>query len=249
MKRDVERDLPSGGDGQPLGERLFQQIVDIIHSGELAPGSEVNEALLAQRFGVSRGPVREALRRLQGVGLIARAPYLRARVVMLDAAQVVDLFQMREALEGMACRLAAERMSGHDAAQLLADLEADRRQWIGGPQEPQGRSFDFHQRVVEGSQNQRIAETLNGDLHQLFRLYRRQSGADLQRKNVAYLEHWQIIRSIITRDPDLAESLMRSHVARASANLVRTVHPPGQDVATGAMLGVPRRRTSSGMRG
>jgi DNA-binding GntR family transcriptional regulator len=186
----------------------------------------VNEAALAQRFGVSRGPVREALRRLQGVGLVARAPYLRARVVCLDTAQLIDLFQMREALEGMACRLAAERMSADDASRLLADLEAERRQWMEGEDEDTPRTFDFHQRVVEGSQNRRIAETLNGDLYQLFRLYRRRSGADLQRKNAAYLEHWQIMRAIITRDPDLAESLMRSHVARASANLVRTTEIP-----------------------
>ncbi len=177
--------------------------------------------MLAQRFGVSRGPVREALRRLQGVGLISRASW-RARVVCLDTAQIVDLFHMREALEGMASRLAAERMSADEAARLVADLETDRRHWADGPPQPGGaRAFDFHQRVVEGSQNKQIAETLNGDLYQLFRLYRRQSGADLQRKNAAYLEHWQIMRAIITRDPDLAESLMRSHVARASANLVR----------------------------
>jgi DNA-binding GntR family transcriptional regulator len=240
MTNEAGRGTPALGENQPLGERLFQQIVDIIHSGEFPPGSEVNEAVLAQRFGVSRGPVREALRRLQGVGLISRAPYLRARVVHLDAAQVVDLFQMREAMEGMACRLAAERMSGEDAARLLADLEADRRAWIGGQQSAE-RSFDFHQRVVEGSQNQRIAETLNGDLHQLFRLYRRQSGADTKRKNAAYLEHWQIMRAIITRDPDLAESLMRSHVARASANLVRATQPE----AAAAPAGAPRRQRRS----
>jgi len=210
-----------GREAQPLGERLFQQIADSIHSGELGLGSEMNEAALAQRFGVSRGPVREALRRLQGAGLVSREPYLRARVVSLDAAQLVDLFQMREAMEGMACRLAAERMSADDAARLLADLEADRRVWSDGRQDPQARTFDFHRRVVEASGNERIADALNGDLHQLFRLYRRQSSADAQRKSAAYLEHWQIMRAIIGRDPDLAESMMRSHVARAAANLVR----------------------------
>jgi len=246
MMNVCERDSVPLAENQPLGEKLVQQIADIIHSGEFAPGSEVNEALLAQRFGVSRGPVREALRRLQGVGLISRAPYLRAHVVDLDIAQVVDLFQMREAMEGMAARLAAERMSAADAARLLADLEADRRAWIGGQQVPANRSFDFHQRVVEGSQNQRITETLNGDLHQLFRLYRRQSGADLRRKSDAYLEHWQIMRAIITRDPDLAESLMRSHIARASANLVRARQPefPASKHAMEARTGKRQRRSA-----
>lgn len=218
-------DNTMASDLPPLGERLFQQIVDAIHSGALAPGSEVNEAALAQRFGVSRGPVREALRRLQGVGLIARAPYLRARVVRLDTRQVTDLFQMREAMEGMACRLAAERMDPAAAARLLADLEADRRTWAGDAAASGLPRLDFHQRVVEASGNQRIAETLNGDLYQLFRLYRRQSGAGAQRKQAAYHEHWQIMRAIIARDADLAESLMRSHVARAATNLAGASPP------------------------
>lgn len=206
---------------RPLGEKLFQQIADTIHSGEIALGDEVNEVSIAQRFGVSRGPVREALRRLQGVGLVSREPYMRARVVSLDPVEVTELFQMREALEGMACRLAAERMDSGDASRLLEDLEADRRVWMTGHQDPSTRTFDFHQRVVEGSGNRRIVDSLNGDLHQLFRLYRRQSGGDIKRKRDAFEEHWQIMRAVIGRDPDLAESMMRSHIARASANLVR----------------------------
>ncbi|MBK1842084.1 GntR family transcriptional regulator [Azospirillum sp. YIM B02556] len=206
-------------DAQPLGEKLFQQIVDIINSGEIAPGSELNEAALAQRFGVSRGPVREAVRRLQGIGLISREPYMRARVISLETREVIELFQMREALEGMACRLAAENMSSEEAARLLADLESDRNSWTTG--QP-SRAFDFHSRIVEACGNRRIIESLNGDLHQLFRLYRRKSGMDRARKIAAYQEHWQILRAIINRDPELAESMMRSHIARASANLART---------------------------
>jgi DNA-binding GntR family transcriptional regulator len=210
---------------QSLGEKLFQQIADTIQSGEIALGDEVNEVSLAQRFGVSRGPVREALRRLQGVGLVSREPYMRARVVSLDPVEVVELFQMREALEGMACRLAAERMASEDASRLLADLEADRGVWMTGHQDPLTRTFDFHRRVVEGSGNRRIVDSLNGDLHQLFRLYRRRSGGDIKRKCAAFEEHWQIMRAIIARDADLAESMMRSHISRASANLARPDAP------------------------
>ncbi|CAH1659559.1 MULTISPECIES: GntR family transcriptional regulator [unclassified Chelatococcus] len=201
-----------------LGEQLFHDIAEIIQSGELGLGSEVNEKFLAQRFQVSRGPVREALRRLQGIGLISREPFMRARVVSLNAKQLAELFQMREALEGMACRLAAENMSADESTRLLADLEADRRSWTSGDR---SRKFDFHQRVVAACGNQRIIDTLNGDLHQLFRVYRRQSGMDNQRRQTAYQEHWQIMRAIISRDADLAESMMRSHIARASENLAR----------------------------
>lgn len=214
----MEQNVSTEREPETLGERLFQDIAEIIQSGEIGLGSEVNEKYLAARFEVSRGPVREALRRLQGIGLVSREPFMRARVVSLDTRQVIELFEMREALEGMACRLAAANMSPEDASKLLADLEADRRSWTTGDKT---RKFDFHQRVVAACGNQRIINTLNGDLHQLFRLYRRQSGMDDQRRQTAYQEHWQIMRAIVSRDADLAESMMRSHIARAAENLSR----------------------------
>jgi DNA-binding GntR family transcriptional regulator len=217
------------GKANPLGEQLFRQIVDTIYSGKLAPGSEVNEAVLAERFGVSRGPVREALRRLQGIGLVSREPYFRARVISLRVEEVVELFQMREALEGMACRLAAERMTKEEIASLGADLEAQRKAVISKRQDPGARAFDFHERVLLGAKNARIANLLCGDLYQLLRLYRRRSGAENQRRQEAYEEHWQILRAIKNADPGLAESLMRSHVARASDNIVRALKATGAE--------------------
>ncbi len=211
----------------PLGEQLFRQIVDIIYSGELAPGSEVNEAVLAERFGVSRGPVREALRRLQGIGLVSREPYFRARVISLRVDEVVELFQMREALEGMACRLAAKRMTQEQITTLAADLEAQRKAVLSGSRDEISRVFDFHERILEGANNARIASALCGDLYQLIRLYRRRSGAENQRKEEAYQEHWQILQAIKIGDPALAESLMRSHVARAAENIVRALTTAG----------------------
>ena len=109
---------------ETLGEEIFGRILDLIYSTELAPGMVVNESVLATRFGVSRGPVREAIRRLQGIQLVSREPFLRARVVSLSAQAILELFQMREALEGYACRLAAQRMSEAEIDALIADLEA-----------------------------------------------------------------------------------------------------------------------------
>ncbi|MBL8587969.1 MAG: GntR family transcriptional regulator, partial [Methylobacteriaceae bacterium] len=111
---------------ETLGEEVFQSILDLIYACELAPGMVVNEAALALRFGVSRGPVREAIRRLQGVQLVTREPFMRARVVSLSRRAVAELFQMREALEGYACRLAAESMSEADVDALIGELEQAR---------------------------------------------------------------------------------------------------------------------------
>ena len=87
----------------PRGEDVFQRMLAKIYACELAPGEIINESTLALEFGVSRGPVREAVRRLQGIQLVTREPYLRARVVTLTPQAMFELFQMREAIEGYCC--------------------------------------------------------------------------------------------------------------------------------------------------
>ena len=204
-----------------LSDELFEKILASIYACELPPGATVNEAALAERFGVSRGPVREAVRRLQGIRLVSRAPYMKAAVVSFTGAEVLALFQVREALEGMACRLAAERMTDDELAAFGADIEAARQARVN-PQPAQRAvpDFDFHERIVRGSRNSRIADALCGDLYHLLRIYRRRSGALPERKDAAHAEHWQIFRALKARDGELAESLMGSHISRAAQHVV-----------------------------
>mgnify|MGYP003365731192 CR=1 FL=1 len=205
-----------------LGEALFRDILALIHSGELMPGAVLGEATLARRFGVSRGPVREAVRRLQGIGLVTREPFARARLMLLDSAAVNDLFDMRVALEGRACALAALRMSDIEITELLAALERARRHDLGDANTATD-DFDFHMLLISHARSPRIAGALGGDLYPLLRLYRRWSGARPERKSVAYQEHWQILRAIRSRDADLARSLMEQHIEKARVNLVNAL--------------------------
>lgn len=210
--------------GMPLAEGILAKLLERIHKGQLGPGDPINEAVIAQEFSVSRGPVREAVRRLQGLQLVTREPYLKARVVTLTREGVQELFEMRMALEGLACRLAAERMTEDEILELEKELELDRQRILAykeGDDEP--KRFDLHERIVLASRNRRITDTLCGDLYHLLRMYRRRSGAILERKSQAYAEHWQLVRAIKARDGELAESLMRSHIARAAEHLLGTV--------------------------
>lgn len=205
---------------EPLSERVFALILEAIYEGRLLPGSVINEMALAQKFGVSRGPVREAVRRLQGIQLISREPYLKSRVVTLSGESALELFQMRMALEGVACNLAAQRMSDDEINELMDELEQDRARRLAPERSGSTvRAFDFHERIVRASGNQRIIHALCEDLYHLLRIYRRHSGAVLERKSDAYTEHWQILQAIKSRDAQLAESLMRSHIERAARNL------------------------------
>ena len=204
-----------------LSDELFEKILASIHTSELPPGAVVNEAALAERFGVSRGPVREAVRRLQGIRLVSREPYMKASVVSFSGGEILELFQVREALEGMACRLAAERMTDDELSKVAVDMEAARQARFNPArtQKPVP-DFDFHERIVRGSRNSRIADALCGDLYHLLRIYRRRSGAVPERKDAAHAEHRQIFRAIKARDGERAESLMRSHIARAAHHVV-----------------------------
>jgi DNA-binding GntR family transcriptional regulator len=102
---------------------------------------------------------------------------------------------------------------------LLADLEAAH----AVAAKPEATRFDFHERIVRASGNTRIIDTLCGDLYHLLRIYRRISGAVPERRELAFSDHWQILRAIKGRDAALAESLMRSHVERAGRHVLAQV--------------------------
>ncbi len=215
----TDTETAAEGKSAPLAETVLGELLQRIYDGRLEQGAAINEAVIAEQFGVSRGPVREAVRRLQGIQLVTREPYLKARVVTLTQDGARELFEMRLALEGMAARLAAERMSDEEVHALIRELELDRQRTLQGGSEGQPKVFDLHERIVRGSRNSRIIDALCGDLYHLLRMYRRQSGAVPERKSQAYAEHWQLVRALRARDGELAESLMRSHVARASEHL------------------------------
>ncbi|MCX5590673.1 GntR family transcriptional regulator [Alcaligenes endophyticus] len=209
----------------PLSDVVYQRLLEAIYSGGMAPGTVVNEVAIAREYGVSRGPVREAVRRLQGIQIVSREPYLKARVVELSAESALELFQMRMGLEGVACYLAAERMSDADIDRLMRDVELDYQRRLKGSSEAESVHFDLHERIVRASGNKRIIAALCEDLYHLLRIYRRHSGSVLVRKEDAFEEHRQIVMALRSRDPHLAESLMRSHISRAANHIAQQLRP------------------------
>ena len=208
---------------EPLAEAVYRSLLAQIYDGRLAAGALLNEAALADEYRTSRGPVREAIRRLQGYKLVTREPYQRARVVELTPDFVRQLFEMRMALEGMACNLAAQRISQDELDRIGHELEEYRvRAVLPHAKGASEKVFDFHESIARACGNERIAESLCGDLYHLLRIYRKRSGAVPERRGQAYQEHWQILRALKARDGQLAESLMRAHIGRANDVLLNT---------------------------
>ena len=110
-------------DSETLSEQVFRRIQAAIVKGEIAPGSKISEPELARTYGISRGPLREAIHRLEGQRLLVRIPHVGARVVSLSHAELIELYEIRESLEGMACRLAAERMTQKEIDELRQVLD------------------------------------------------------------------------------------------------------------------------------
>ncbi|WP_158970208.1 GntR family transcriptional regulator [Chachezhania sediminis] len=200
------------GPQRTLVDTVFDGIFQLLVSGEIPLGGVVNEVALAERFKVSRGPVREAVKALQGRGLIVKEPYFKARVVDLDVEDMIEIFQLRESVEGMSVKLATKVMSDEAMDALLQDFEMARGN---------GRVLDLHVRIAEESGNRRIQSLLCDELYYLLRLYRARSGSTPGRHDNASAEHWQILRAMRLRDADLAESLMRTHISRATEALQR----------------------------
>lgn len=212
-----------------LADRVFSQIQDAIVKGELTAGAKISEAELTTRYGVSRGPLREALRRLEARKLLTRIPHVGVRVVELSIAELLEMYQVREVLEGMAARLAAEHVTDEEVAGLKALLIRHQQQTelqSGKGYYQEEGDFDFHYRIVKASRNEVLMQMLCGELYHRVRLYRYQFSVTEGRPHKAFAEHSRIIEAIENRDAEMAEFLMRRHISSARQNI--EVHYPSQ---------------------
>ena len=207
-----------------LSERVFARLQDDIVRGVIAPGSKLGESELAARYGVSRGPLREAIRRLESRKLLERVPHVGTRVASLSLADLVEIYRVREALEGMAARLAAENMSADEVTGLY-DLLAQHEQQQDLREDTayfqREGDLDFHYRIIQGGHNQTLMHLLIGEVYHLVRMYRYQFSTVANRPQKALREHRQIVEAIEAGDGEMAEILMRRHISRARENIER----------------------------
>ena len=201
-----------------LSEQVFNELKEAIIAGDLEQGSKITEDGLAKQYGISRGPLREAIRRLEAIRLLVRIPHAGMRVVTLTTEIMEEIYTVREALEGMSARLAAQRMSDEDVASLSELLNKHQN----SIDKSQGKQYfqeegnlDFHFRIASASNNQWLIDLLSSELYQLLRMCRQRSGKTPARPLKAIQEHRSIVEAIQMRDPELAELLMRRHISGA----------------------------------
>ena len=210
--------LTSKVQARSLVDVVTERLEAAIISGELPPGKRLSEQGLANSLGVSRGPLREAIRRLEGRALLERTPNIGVRVAALSPAELDDLLVVREALEGMACALATEHLTAGELAELeelLLEHESQKGIQTGEGYYQESRDFDFHFRIARASRNDRLIAMICGDLYDLLRIYRYKSSTLKGRAAQALGEHRQILQALKERNPEKAESKMRAHIRSA----------------------------------
>ena len=205
-------------DRQTLSEQVYYELKEAIISGEIEQGSKITEDMLSKKYGISRGPLREAIRKLEGIRLLVRVPHAGTRVVTLTQDMMKEIYLVREALEGLSARLAAEQMSKKgikELQQLLEKHESSIDQSKGKEYFQLEGDLDFHYLIAKASNNELLMQLLSSELYQLLRICRHQSSQAPDRPKKALVEHRQIAEAIAQRDPELAEILMRRHISGA----------------------------------
>lgn len=190
----------------------YTLILNAIDMGTYKPGDRLVESDLAERFGVSRTPIREALQRLETQSLLTRDG--RSLIVAsLDHNQLADLYVVRAELEGLAANLAA-RHATEEEVRVLRDMVEDDRALLGDPSAMSRANRRFHKQIHLASHNRFLVQQLDL-VHRSMALMATTSLAAVGRDEDALQEHDMIVSAIEARDSEAAGAALRAHISKA----------------------------------
>ena len=206
-----------------LATAVEREVERLILNGSFAPGERINENRLALQLGTSRGPIREAIRTLEGSGLIVSIRNRGSFIRRLSVQEVRELYEVRSALFGLAGRLLAERVTEEQLSRLQA--------YVAAMEDASARrDFDayyplnlaFHEFIVDSAGNATLAQQYRSFVKKLH-LFRARSLVQGGGLTVSNDEHKEMVAAIAARDPDRADYAHRRHVASARDRLLTVV--------------------------
>lgn len=205
---------------------LRRQIVDGFHH----PSQRISDLAVSEELTVSRTSVRESFQKLVTEGLLFIVPNRGAFVVERSAEEIIELYEVREALEVSAIRLAIEKASNEKLNSLKEMLSVTRTSMI----EHGGRypvEVDFHKSICDLAENKELAQTLEL-VNCKLKIARRQSGYIPERARAAYEEHKEILEAMIHRDIPTAEALIRQHLANSRFSVQKSLKMKNSEKAS-----------------
>lgn len=207
----------------PLRDVVFKTLRQAILKGELEPGERLMEIQLADRLGVSRTPIREAIRKLELEGLVLMIPRKGAEVAKISEKSLRDVLEIRRALDALAIELCIERMT-EDDVKALAEAQEDFRKSVEGNEAMVIAESDerFHDVIYNSTNNPRLVQMLNNLREQMYR-YRLEYIKDSEKRQVLVSEHDQILKAIRERNVTEAKAAIRQHVDNQVTTVAKNI--------------------------
>jgi DNA-binding GntR family transcriptional regulator len=231
---DRRGDDQRGNGGGPLTTRVQAAIENMIMNGELRGGDRVNEIALSEKFGTSRGPLREACRALAQEGLLVAIPNRGVFVRQLDLREALEVYDIRSALDELMGRLIADQASDDQIASLFALVDKmDRAAAARDLESYYPANLEFHNALLAYANNRRL-ERLYKSLIKELHLFRRKGLLQSGSMRISNEEHRQIVEAIASRDPIAAGVSMKSHVLAAKHRLLAAMEAERAQEITGA---------------
>lgn len=216
---------------KPLRELVLEAIREAIINGTLKPRERLMEIQLAEELGVSRTPIREALRKLELEGFIVMVPRKGAYVADFSFKDIADIFEIRAALEGLAAGLAAERITD-DELENMERLLAEKAEAIN--QQDIERLVDadtkFHDALYKASRNERL-DTIISNLREQIQRFRATSLAYPGRSKQSLDEHRSIVEAIQSRHVQSARQAAQEHIENAENSMIESIKKDGFDIS------------------
>ena len=205
---------------KPLRDVVFENLREAIVEGKLSPGKRLMEIQLAEQLGVSRTPVREAIRKLELEGLVVMIPRKGAYVSNMSLKDVVEVLEIRASLEGLAAYLAAERISDED----LIKLEKIADDFSQGKDEYDletllKKDVEFHECIFKATNNKKLHQLINSLWEQVYR-FRFMYISDYESTKNIDKEHKLILQALKSRDSQLAKQYAKEHIEKAEQFMI-----------------------------
>lgn len=205
---------------KPLREIVFESLREAIINATLKPGERLMEIQLAEEMGVSRTPVREAIRKLELEGFVVMVPRKGAYVAGVSIKDIADVFEVRAALEGLAAGLAAERITDNELEVLERSLvHVAEASEAGDLEKLVTMDTDFHDILYKACRNERLIQIVS-NLREQIQRFRSTSLSQPGRMKLAWEEHKEIVEAISERNVELARELAREHIENAENSML-----------------------------
>lgn len=204
-----------------LRAKVFNKLQNDILDGKYKPGDSLIETKLAKELGVSRTPIREAIKQLELEELVQTIPNKGAVVTGISHQDIEDIYTIRTMIEGLATRLAAEKMTPEELEQLKEVIELEEF-YTNKCSTPHLLDLDsrFHEIIYKASKSRPLLWTLRS-FHHFVQRARSTSLSTPGRARQSFTEHKAILQAILDKDPDKAEKLAIKHIKKASSNLLK----------------------------